>query len=370
MDIQEHWCVLHSIDLALLTNYSEYGEVFIIPYSPGPQKDSITVKLQNFFRLAILTQLLPVMESGQEELLVGGQAVMEGVMMRAPHSFSVAVRQPNGTIATFTEPVARPSERYPMLRFPVLRGLGTLGQALWLGVRALRFSAESALEIEPAADAKKASSPGGWIMAANLVFSLGFFIAFYKFLPLFLATVMERHFPVFQNHYLFNVADGVIRLTLFLAFLGAVSTWKEIRRVYQYHGAEHKTVYNFESGKPVTVENAREFSRLHPRCGTSFLLVVMFMSLLIFMLIPFTGFVQRLLSRIVLLPVVAGLSYEVIRFSARRGGMLWSQLVKPGLALQRITTANPSDDQLETAVRALDDAMTLERTQGGELVIA
>ena len=328
------------------------------------------MKLKNFFRLAIVTQLLPAMESGQEELLVGGQAVMEGVMMRAPHSFSVAVRQPNGTITTFTEPVQRPSERYPLLRFPVLRGLGTLGQALWLGIRALRFSAESALGIEPAPDAKKASSLSKWAMTLNLVFSLGFFIAFYKFLPLFLATEIEQHFPAFHNHFLFNMADGVIRLALFLAFLAAVSRWKEIRRVYEYHGAEHKTVYNFESRKPVTVENAREFSRLHPRCGTSFLLVVMFVSLLLFMLIPYNGFVLRFLSRIVLLPVVAGLSYEVIRFSARRGGMLWAQLVKPGLALQRITTAPPSDDQLETAVRALDEAMRLEKAQGGQLVLA
>lgn len=310
------------------------------------------------------------MESGQEELLVGGQAVVEGVMMRAPHSYSVAVRQPSGGIAVHTEAVARPSERYPLLRFPVLRGLGTLGQALWLGIRALRFSAASALQIEPKPEAGKASEAGGWAMTINLVFSVAFFLAFYKFLPLFLATVIERHFPVFENHFLFNLADGMIRLALFLTFLGAVSTWKEIRRVYEYHGAEHKTVFNFESGKPVSVENAREFSRLHPRCGTSFLLVVMLMSLLLFMLIPFNGFFLRFLSRIILLPLVAGLSYEIIRFSARRGGLLWAQLIKPGLLLQRITTAAPSDDQLETAVRALEEAMTLERAQGGELVIA
>jgi uncharacterized protein YqhQ len=328
------------------------------------------VKLQHFCRLAILTQLLPAMESGQEELLVGGQAVVEGVMMRAPHSFAVAVRQPNGEIATCTEAVARPSERYPWLRFPVLRGLGTLGQALWLGIRALRFSAVSALEIQPPEGAQSASSPPGWAMSLNIICSVGFFIGFYKFLPLFLATVLERHFPAFHNHLLFNMTDGVIRLALFLGFLAAVSSWKEIRRVYEYHGAEHKTVFNFESGKPVTVENARDFSRLHPRCGTSFLLVVMLMSLLLFMLIPFDGFWQRLLSRIVLLPVIAGLSYEVIRFSARRGGLLWAQLIKPGLALQRVTTATPSDDQLETAVCALDEAMRLEVKQGGELVIA
>ncbi len=312
------------------------------------------------------------MESGQEELLVGGQAVLEGVMMRAPHSYCVAVRQPNGEIAAHTEPVRRPSERFPLLRFPILRGLGTLGQAMWLGVRALRFSAQMALGAEAKPEKREGdpSAVSDWAMTLNLIFSVGFFLAFYKFLPLFFATLLERHFPLFQNHFVFNLTDGTIRLALFLIFLIGVSSWKEIRRVYEYHGAEHKTVFNFESGKPVSVENARAFSRLHPRCGTSFLLVVMIVSLLVFMLIPFTGFWLRLLSRIVLLPLVTGVSYEVIRFSAKRGGWLWAKLIQPGLLLQRITTAPPSDDQLETAVRALDEAMALERAQGGELVIA
>ena len=330
------------------------------------------MKIRDFLKLAVYTQLLPALESGQEELLVGGQAVVEGVMMRAPHSFSVAVRQPSGQIAVHREPVRRPSERYPILRFPILRGLGTLGQSMWLGVRALRYSALCALDQEGNAKSaeQKSAETGGWAMTLNLAFSALFFLAFYKFLPLFLATVMERHFPSLENHFLFNLTDGVIRLALFLAFLGAISSWKEIRRVYEYHGAEHKTVFNFESGDTVNIENARRFSRLHPRCGTSFLLVVMVVSLLLFLLIPFHSFWLRLVSRIVLLPVITGVSYEVIRFSAKRGGWLWTQLIRPGLLLQRITTAVPSDDQLETAVRALEEAMTLERAQGGELVIA
>jgi uncharacterized protein YqhQ len=329
------------------------------------------MNMRDFFKLAAHTQLLVATESGQEELLVGGQAVVEGVMMRAPHSFSVAVRQPRGAIAVHSEPVERPAERYPLLRFPILRGLGTLGQAFWLGVRALRYSARSVLEIEEKPDALGApDQAGNWALTANLIFSAGFFLAFYKFLPLLLATLMERHFPVFRNHFLFNLADGLIRLSLFLGFLGTISRWKEIRRVYEYHGAEHKTVFNFESGKDVNVENARGFSRLHPRCGTSFLLVVMLVSMALFLLIPFSGFWLRLLSRIVLLPLIAGLSYEIIRFSARRGGFWWAQLIKPGLWLQQITTAPPSDDQLEIAVRALQEAMALERAQGGELVIA
>jgi uncharacterized protein YqhQ len=315
--------------------------------------------------------MLPVLESGQEELLVGGQAVVEGVMMRTPHACSIAVRTPSGSIALQTEAVPRPSEKYPILRFPILRGLGTLGQAMWLGIRALRFSALSVLEgDEKVAKAASDEKNGSWLMTLNLLFSVGFFLAFYKFLPLYLTTLLERHYAAFGNIYLFNISDGLIRMVLFVTFLVAVSQWKEIRRVYEYHGAEHKTVFNFESGKPVNVENARGFSRLHPRCGTSFLLVVMLVSMAIFLLIPFHGFLLRFLSRIVLLPLVAGLSYEVIRFSARRGGWLWAQMIKPGLALQNITTQPPADDQLEIAVRALDEAMALERQRGGELVIA
>src|SRR5690349_8620069 len=188
--------------------------------------------------------MLPALESGQEELLVGGQAVVEGVMMRAPHSFSVAVRREDGSISVHSEPVVRPAERYPILRFPILRGLGTLGQAMWLGIRALRISAFAALNVEKDAEKeKKESSPSNWAMTLNLLFSLTFFLAFYKFLPLFLATVLERHYPAFHNHFLFNLSDGVFRLALFLVFLIGVSSWKEIRRVYEYHGAEHKTVF-------------------------------------------------------------------------------------------------------------------------------
>jgi uncharacterized protein YqhQ len=313
--------------------------------------------------------MLPALESGQEELLVGGQAVMEGVMMRAPHSFAVAVRQPGGTIAVHSEAIARPSEKHKWLKYPILRGLGTLGQSLWLGIRALRYSAACALGTEQGGDSK-AAKVSNWVLTANILFSVGFFIAFYKLLPLLLTTEIQHFLPMLNSQFMFNLVDGLIRMALFLGFLTAVSRWKEIRRVYEYHGAEHKTVYNFESGKTVSIENARAFSRLHPRCGTSFLLVVMFMSLVMFLFIPLSSLWLRLAMRVVLLPVVAGLSYEVIRFSAKRGGFVWAQLIKPGLLLQRVTTQDPSDPQLETAVRALDEAMALEAAQGGELVIA
>jgi uncharacterized protein YqhQ len=155
-----------------------------------------------------------------------------------------------------------------------------------------------------------------------------------------------------------------------VAFLFGISLWKDIRRVFEYHGAEHKVVFNFESGKPLTVENAQGFSTFHPRCGTSFLLVVMLVAMVVYTLIPFDGFVLKFLSRIALLPVIAGVSYEVIRFAGKRRGGLMAILTAPGLWLQRITTKPPSDEQTAVAIHALEGAMTLERAQGGELVIA
>jgi uncharacterized protein YqhQ len=309
--------------------------------------------------------MMPVLESG-EETLVGGQAVIEGVMMRAPHSYSVAVRKPDGTIVTEEQPLARMSEQYPIFKLPVFRGVGTLYQAMSLGLKALRYSANKQIE----AEGKATRQLSNGAVTANLVFSLGFFIFLYKFVPLYLVTSLEKWFPALEGRILFNLADGLIRLAIFLAFLFLVSRLKDIRRVFQYHGAEHKVVFNFESGEPITVPNAQKFQTWHPRCGTSFLLVVMIMSMAVYALIPFQGFAMKFLSRIVLLPVIAGLSYEMIRFAARRRGSVLATLTAPGLWLQRITTKQPGDDQTEVAIKALENAMALERSQGGELVIA
>jgi uncharacterized protein YqhQ len=320
--------------------------------------------------LAAHTQLLPVLESG-EETLVGGQAVMEGVMMRAPHSYCVAVRKPNGEIITEQNALPRVSEKYPIFKYPVLRGVGTLGQAMWLGVKALRFSANAALDDGSASEGKeKPSEISGWVMTLNLIFSFGFFIFLYKFVPLYLTSLLETVFPSLQGRVAFNLTDGAIRLAIFLAFLYLISRMKDIRRVFEYHGAEHKVVFNFESGKPVTVDNAQGFETWHPRCGTSFLLVVMIVSTAIYTLLPVDGFIAKFAARIALLPVVAGVSYELIRFAAKHRSGLLSTLTAPGLWLQRITTQPPSNDQTSVAIQALDGAMALEQKQGGELVIA
>ena len=310
---------------------------------------------------------MPVLESG-EETLVGGQAVIEGVMMRAPHSYCVAVRKPNGELVTEEMPVPRVSERYPIFKYPVIRGVGTLFQAMKLGLKALRFSANASLDTgDQTTKAKELSS---WAITLNLLFSLGFFIFLYKFVPLYLVTSLQKWFPVLGGRVAFNVADGLIRLAIFLCFLYGVSRLKDIRRVFEYHGAEHKVVFNFESGKPLTVANAQSFTTFHPRCGTSFLLVVMLISMAVYMAIPFDGFAAKFISRVVLLPVITGLSYEMIRFAARRRGSVLATLTAPGLWLQRITTKPPSDEQTSVAIHALEGAMALEHRQGGPLVIA
>ena len=331
---------------------------------------------RDFLRLSAHIQMLPVLESG-EETLVGGQAVMEGVMMRAPHSYCVAVRRANGEIVTEEQPLPRVSEKYPIFKLPVLRGLGTLGQAMGLGFKALRFSANAALTDRLPEDKTDASQPAkakkempGWLLYANLAFSLVFFLFLYKFVPLMLATQLGHRFPSLNGTFVNNIIDGVIRIILFLAFLFLLSRMKDIHRVFEYHGAEHKVVFNFESGQPLTVENAQKFVTWHPRCGTSFLIVVMLMALVVYALLPFTSFGLKLVSRIVLLPLIAGLSYEVIRFAAKRRASFLALMTAPGLWLQRITTQPPADDQTAVALHALQGAFALEAKQGGELVIA
>ncbi|MES1260801.1 MAG: DUF1385 domain-containing protein [Acidobacteriota bacterium] len=310
--------------------------------------------------------MLPILESG-EETLVGGQAVMEGVMMRAPHSYCVAVRKPNGEVVMEEMPVTRPSEKHAYFKWRVIRGLGVLGQAMMLGMKALQFSANAALDDGSGKESKPVPS---WMMASQAIFSVLFFIVLYKLVPLKLTDMLSNVLPVLKNQILFNVVDGIIRLALFIGFLTLLSRTKDIKRVFEYHGAEHKVVFNFESGKAVNVENAQKFVTFHPRCGTSFMFVIMLISMVVYMLIPVQSFAAKLAIRIVFLPVIAGISYELIRFAAKRQGSFLSLLTAPGLWTQRITTQPPSDDEVNVAIQALNGAMALENKQGGELVIA
>jgi uncharacterized protein YqhQ len=358
--------------------------------------------LRNLVRFLVAVQLLPALESG-EETLVGGQAVLEGVMMRSPHAWAIACRKPSGEVVTLSQPLERPSEKHKWMAWPIVRGVMTLGYAMSLGYRALRFSANVAIEdvmqkadVEtatlrqapsgPSAIPPKRSEAGpsptdsaarekvatisGWLAAGNVVLSLAFFIFMYKYLPLLAATELEKANPAFGGQIVFNLIDGAVRLLLFLLFIWGVSLFPDIRRVYEYHGAEHKTVFAFENGDPLETAAVQKYSTFHPRCGTSFLMTVMLISIGFYMLIPFTTFWARFASRIALLPVIAGVSYEIIRFAAKHRGSLFALMTAPGLWLQRITTQPPTDEQAQCAIVALDQAMALEKEHGGELVIA
>jgi uncharacterized protein YqhQ len=362
---------------------------------PHPEHLIHVRSLRNLVRFLVAVQLLPALESG-EETLVGGQAVLEGVMMRSPHAWAIACRKPSGEVITLSEPLERPSEKHKWMAWPIVRGVMTLGYAMSLGYRALRFSANVAIEevmhnestdastvppkrgaaapIQPLESSvptrEKAATVSGWLAAGNVIVSLAFFIFMYKYLPLLAATELKRYNPAFGGQIVFNLIDGAVRLILFLLFIWGVSLFPDIRRVYEYHGAEHKTVFAFENGDPLETAAVQKYSTYHPRCGTSFLMTVMLISIGFYMLIPFTTFWARFASRIALLPVIAGVSYEIIRFAAKHRGSLFALMTAPGLWLQRITTQPPSDEQAQCAIVALDHAMALEKENGGELVIA
>jgi len=349
-------------------------ESFLPEYHPMPMR-----RWRQISRFLAAVQLLPALESG-EETLVGGQAVLEGVMMRSPHAWGIAVRKPSGVIVTHSEPLERPSERHKWMGWPVVRGVMTLGHAMSLGFRALKFSANAALE-EISANDPDSNDPDSknqgkkfeitpWMAGLNIAFSLAFFIFMYKYLPLLATTELKRVNPVFGQQFVFNLVDGLIRIAMFLLFVWGVSLWKDIRRVYEYHGAEHKTVFAFENGDPLETAAVQKYSTYHPRCGTSFLMTVMIISMVVYMFIPVHTFWARFAERIALLPLIAGVSYEIIRFAARHRGSLFALMTAPGLWLQRITTQPPDDREVECAIVALDEAMKLEKQRGGELVIA
>ncbi len=331
--------------------------------------------LRNQFRFHTALQLMFALESG-EDTLVGGQAVLEGVMMRSPHAWGIAVRKPKGEdgrlgeMVIHSEPLEKPSDKSPWKGWPLIRGVITLGQAMVLGFKALRFSANIALDEAPPDKNGKKLEMSGWVAALNIILSLGFFIFMYKFLPLAATTGLKRWDGALGNTVLFNLVEGLIRIALFLLFIWGTSKWADIRRVYQYHGAEHKTVFAFENHDSLKPTQVQKYSTYHPRCGTSFLMTVMLIAIFIYMLVPVQGFAAKFAVRIALLPVIAGVSYEIIRFAAKHGKSFFALMTKPGLWLQRITTQPPDDSMVECAITALDEAMALEKQKGGELVIA
>ena len=330
--------------------------------------------------------------SEQKEIIVGGQAVIEGVMMRGPNSWAVAVRRPDGLIVSKAEPIPSLSARYPILKVPVLRGSAVLIHSMVLGIRAINFSAGIALD----EGENEAGSPGSaqTLGAAGSIISALFFnILLFVVLPLLLTNALFLYFgwgntpgvarnvadtvgaswletawswcrawtrPV-RPSVSFNLIDGLIRMGLFLVMIWSFSKLGEIRRLFEYHGAEHKTVFTWEAGAELTVENASRFPRQHPRCGTSFLMVVMLVSIVLFSIVKFDSLLLNLLTRVVLIPLVAGISYEIIRAAGRKEtSAIFRIMTLPGLWLQNVTTREPSPDQLEVAIYALRESLKLE----------
>ncbi len=283
-------------------------------------------------------------------------------MMRSPHAFTVAVRKGgkrSADIAVLREAIQPIGKRYPLFKKKVIRGSVARFEARWLGIRALNFSANEALE---SVDGKK-EEINPLTMAGTMIVAIAFSLAFFLGLPLLITSLLGAYYgAVGKNSVLFNVTDGMLRVTLFLGYVSGISFMKDIRRVFEYHGAEHKAIAAHEAGVELTIENARPFSRIHPRCGTSFLIAVIALSILVFSLVPGTWPLwAKGLSRIALLPLIAGLGYEFIRYSAKkRGNPLIRGLMQPGLWLQRLTTREPSDDQIEVAIRSLKEALTME----------
>ncbi len=326
-------------------------------------------RLRQLARLWAHSQLLPVLESGDNPL-IGGQAVMEGVMMRTPKSFCVAVRLPDGEIVTQEKEAPKLSDKSRFWKLPVIRGCGVLGQSMALGMKALNFSTAKAIEAEQGDESGQKTELPPWVLWLNIAFSIGFFIVMYKFLPLAATQQLQGWLPAIDNQLGFSVVEGAIRISIFLSFLFAMSRLKDIRRVFQFHGAEHKVVFNYESGRDLSVRNAQSFETWHPRCGTSFLMVVMVVAIAMYATVPFEGFLAQFLARIALLPIIAGLSYEIIRFAARSRQSAFAILVRPGLWLQRITTKPPDDSQIEVSIHALRTALEFEKRAGGQPAVA
>lgn len=281
-----------------------------------------------------------------KKLSVGGQAVIEGVMMRGPGKIAVAVRKPNGEITVDLKPAGSISDRYPILKKPFLRGVVSLVESLGYGMKALSFSAQVSGDEEDGEESMSSLE-----MAGTMAVSIGLAVLLFVVLPTGAMKLLQNQGV---GPMVLNLCEGIMRLAIFLLYIWGISRQKDIQRVFQYHGAEHKTIYTYEHGLSLRVENVRPFSTLHPRCGTNFLMIVMLIGIFIFAFLGWPSLWERILSRILLMPVVAGISYEIIRFAGKHMDKAWVRAaILPGLALQKLTTRQPDDDQIEVAIASL-----------------
>ncbi len=277
---------------------------------------------------------------------VGGQAVIEGVLMRAPTGWAVAVRRPDGVIEARSDELPRLSARSRAAKVPLIRGVMVLVESLSLGFRALSWSATKATD-EDEDEIKPRHIAGAMVVA------FVFFIAFFMLLPLLVARGAEH--VLGESAVLFNVVDGLVRVLLFVGYIWAIGRSEEIARVFMYHGAEHKTIHAYEAGDPLSIGAIQRYSPRHPRCGTNFLLIVILIAIVVFTLVGRPGWFWLVASRVLLIPVIAGLSYEVLKLAADHRWM--SLASRPGIWLQRLTTREPTDDQVEVAVASLLNAL-------------
>src|SRR5690242_1429817 len=288
---------------------------------------------------------------------IGGQAVLEGVMMRGPSNWSVAVRKPNGQIAEVCRPIESVMKRHWFFRLPVVRGVVALGESLAIGFRALSISANyAAAEDNELAEAEQQELSRAAIFFAFLI-AIGFAISVVKVGPALLADLL----PISSGVW-FVIVEGAIRVTVFVVYLFLISLLPDRRRVFEYHAAEHKAINAYEAGEELEPERVQRFSLIHPRCGTAFLLWVMVIAIFVFAFFGRPAWYWLIVTRILLLPVIAGLAYELIRFAGKHtGNRVVMTLLAPGLWLQRLTTREPSLDQLEVSIRALREVLALEQ---------
>ena len=288
------------------------------------------------------------------DLAVGGQAVIEGVMMRDAHRTATAVRLPSGEIDVETRTVSSIRDRYPVLNLPLIRGSVIMVESLIIGMRALSFSAQAAGEEDEQMTKKE--------IAMTILFALVLASILFIVIPTGAAHLAAAYT---DDPIVFNLIEGGIRLMVFLLYIWGISFMGGIRRVFQYHGAEHKTIHCYEAGEPLTVENVQKFPRLHPRCGTNFLLIVMVVAIVFHVFFGWPDLWLRILSRLAILPVVAGVSYEIIRFAGRSENHLVHILITPGLWLQYLTTRPPADEMVEVAIEPLKAVLPAEDIPAG-----
>ena len=309
----------------------------------------------------------------QSSILVGGQAVMEGVMMRVPGAYATAVRDPDGNIQINRHDFKSKVDTYPFLKMPLLRGIIGLFESLKIGYSTLQWSAEISL---PEEEASKETSK--FVDVLLTIFSLALALGLFFVAPIGLTSWL---FDKDQDAFIFNVISGMFRVIFFITYLVLISLMKDVRRLFQYHGAEHKTVYNFESGKELSISNAQQFPTQHPRCGTSFLFIIMLVAILSFAILDSVVLFyveelkiwMRLIFHIPFIPIVAGLGYEVLKLTAKhRSNIFFRALAQPGLWLQNITTKQPDDGQVEVALEALKEAFgdKLSQYSSGETYVA